>query len=412
MADEQNGNEAQYIASRYDGLAVGPKLAYTYETQSSVPYDGTNKLARLLSPFTLRLVVPEALVEGSGVSSVDVNLLGRATKAASDLTSKANSIRSAIGIPQVTGTNNASSNLTSLQSTLSSGQALLTTLGNTERAVVTDLVTVADIQYQVEKMLQTPPLTLFVNPNTLTINRSSVQQFSNRTRYGKVFERWGQAQVTLSISGSTGAFAAGNPTGTAGVVQSTAGFAGITNSENDVASGVQFASKRDSAAFQQLMSLFHIYQNNGYIYDTVGGSEAHLFIGSVAIDYDQMTYIGNIDSFEYGYSDESPHRIEWSMEFTVSRTYDLAEEPVVVTPQSTPTPGIGGLSDAELLRMSAGVPSQNSITVGSVPVTTQTGTVLGDVDINVSGTEQFQTGAGQTPLDVVGAYFTPTGLLG
>ena len=156
MADEQNGNEEQYIASRYDGLAVGPKLAYTYETQSSVPYDGTNKLARLLSPFTLRLVVPEALVEGSGVSSVDVNLLGRASKAASDLTSKANSIRSAIGIPQVTGTNNASSNLTSLQSTLSSGQALLTTLGNTERAVVTDLVTVADIQYQVEKMLQTP----------------------------------------------------------------------------------------------------------------------------------------------------------------------------------------------------------------------------------------------------------------
>lgn len=403
MADEQNGNEAQYIASRYDGLAVGPKLAYTYETQDGVPYDGTNKLARLLSPFTLRLVVPEALVEGSGVSSVDVNLLGRATKAASDLTSKANSIRSSIGIPQVTKLTNASSNLTSLQSTLSSGQALQTTLGNTERAVLTDLLTVADIQYQVEKMLQTPPLTLFVNPNTLSINRSSVQQFSNRTRYGKVFERWGEAQVTLSISGSTGAFAAGNPTGTASVVQSTAGFAGITNSENAVASGVQFASKRDSAAFQQLMSLFHIYQNNGYIYDTVGGSEAHLFIGSVAIDYDQMTYIGNIDSFEYGYNDESPHRIEWSMEFTVSRTYDLAEEPVVVTPQSTPTPGIGGLSDAELQRMTADTPTQSSITAGKV------------VDINVSGpslTEQFQTDEGQTPLDVVGAYFTPTGLLG
>jgi hypothetical protein len=397
MADEKNGNEAQYIASRYDGLAVGPKLTYTYETQASVPYDGTNKLARLLSPFTLRLVVPEALVEGSGVSSVDVNLLGRATKAASDLTSKANSIRSAIGIPQVTGNGkgyDTTTLLTSLQSTLSSGQALLTTLGNTERAVVTDLVTVADIQYQVEKMLQTPPLTLFVNPNTLTINRSSVQQFSNRTRYGKVFERWGEAQATLSISGSTGAFAAGNPTG-------TAGFAGPTNSENEVPTGVQFASKRDSAAFQQLMSLFHIYRNNGYIYDTVGGSEAHLFIGSVAIDYDQMTYIGNIDSFEYGYSEENPHRIEWSMEFTVSRTYDLAEEPVAVTPQSTPTPGIGGLSDAELLRMSAGVPATTAVL--------RSGTV---VDINISGTEQFQAGAGQTPLDVVGAYFTPTGLLG
>jgi len=415
MADEKNGNEEQYIASRYDGLAVGPKLTYTYETQSSVPYDGTNKLARLLSPFTLRLVVPEALVEAAGVSTTDVNLLGRASKASSDLTSKANAIRSAIGIPQVTGNGkgyDTTTLLTSLQSTLSSGQALLTTLGNTERAVVTDLVTVADIQYQVEKMLQTPPLTLFVNPNTLSINRSSVQQFSNRTRYGKVFERWGQAQVTLSISGSTGAFAAGNPTATAGAVQSSAGFAGITNSENEVPTGVQFASKRDSAAFQQLMSLFHIYQNNGYIYDTVGGSEAHLFVGSVAIDYDQMTYIGNIDSFEYGYSDENPHRIEWSMEFTVSRMFDLAEEPVVVTPQSTPSPGAGGLSDAELVRLLTDTPSQSSITVASVPVTTESGTVLGDVDINVSGTEQFQPGEGQTPLDVLGAYFTPTGLLG
>lgn len=415
MAEEQNGNEEQYIASRYDGLAVGPKLTYTYETQTSVPYDGTNKLARLLSPFTLRLVVPEALVEAAGVSATDVNLLGRASKASSDLTSKANAIRSSIGIPQVTGTNSASSNLTSLQATLSSGQALQTTLGTTERAVITDLVTVADIQYQVEKMLQTPPLTLFVNPNTLSINRSSVQQFSNRTRYGKVFERWGQAQVTLSISGSTGAFAAGNPTATAGVVQSSAGFAGITNSENEVPTGVQFASKRDSAAFQQLMSLFHIYQNNGYIYDTVGRSEAHLFVGSVAIDYDQMTYIGNIDSFEYGYNEENPHRIEWSMEFTVSRMYDLAEEPVVVTPQSTPTPGAGGLSDAELLRLLTDTPSQSSITVASVPVTTTVGSIpvpVGDVDINVSGTEQFQPGEGQTPLDVIGAYFTPTGLLG
>ena len=398
--EAQFGSESQYIASRYDGLAVGPKLTYTYETQTGVPYDGTNKLARLLSPFTLRLIVPEALVEASGSSGVDVNLLGRATQSASDLTAKANSIRSSIGIPQVTGNNNGASNLTSLRSTLSAGQALLTTLGTTDRAVLTDLVTVADIQYQVEKILQTPPLTMFVNPNSLAISYNSVQQYSNRTRYGKIFERWGEGQVTLSISGSTGAFVAGNPTATAGAVQSSAGFAGITNSENEVPTGVQFASKRDSAAYQQLMSLFHIYRNNGYIYDTVGKSEAHLFIGSVAIDYDQMTYIGNIDSFEYSYSEEMQHRIEWSMEFTVGRIYDHAEEPVVVTPQSTPNPGPGGMSDADLLKLVSGTPTQNSIGTGDPSL------------IAVSGTEQFQTGEGQTPLDVVGSYFSPTGLLG
>jgi len=403
-SQKQFGDESQYIASRYDGLAVGKTLTYTYETQTGVPFDGTNKMARLLSPFTLRLVVPEILVESLGSSAPDVNLLGRATKESSNYNDQANQIRSAIGIPRVTGSEGAASTLTSLRSTLSAGQALQTTLGTTDRAVLTDLVTAADIQYQVEKMLQTPPLTLFVNPNDFATAYSSVQQYSNRTRHGKVFERWGEAQVTLTISGSTGAFVAGNPAAAAAAAQASAGFAGITNPENDVPTGVQFASKRDSAAFQQLMSLFHLYRNNGYVYDTVGGSEAHLMVGSVAIDYDQMTYIGNIDSFEYGYNDESPHRIEWSMGFTVSRMYDHAEEPVVVTPQSTPSPGLSGMSDADLLKLMASTPTQNSIGTGD-PMNFRS-------YIAVSGTEQFQPGEGQTPLDVVGAYFLPTGLLG
>jgi hypothetical protein len=401
------GTDTQYIASTYDGLPVGPGLSYSFENQAGVPYDGTNKLARLLSPFTFRFVVPEVLVESLGSSAPDVNLIGRATKQATDYSDQANQIRANIGIPQVTGSEGAASNLTSLRSTLSAGQALSTLNGTTDRAVLTDLTTVADIQYQVEKMLQMPPLTLFVNPNSLSISYSTVQQFTNRTRYGYIFERWGEGQVTLSISGSTGAFVAGNNSATGSIVQSTtSGFASITNTENDVPSGVQFASKRDSAAFQQLMKLFHTYMNNGYIYDTVGGSEAHLMVGAIAIDYDQMTYVGNIDSFSYSYDEGSPHRIEWSMEFTVGRMYDHAEEPMVVTPQSTPTPGIGGMSDAELMKAMAGTPSRTDI---------ETGNPIADFALGfagLSGTEQFQPGEGQTPLDVVGAYFLPTGLLG
>ena len=134
----------------------------------------------------------------------------------------------------------------------------------------------------------------------------------------------------------------------------------------------------------------------------MGKSEAHLAIGAVAIDYDQMTYVGNIDSFEYTYSAEMQHRIEWSMEFTVGRMYDHAEEPVVVAPQSTPTPGVGSLSDAELTRMIADTPTRNSIGEGNPSF------------INVSGTEQFRVdqSRGETPLSVVGSYFLPTGLLG
>ena len=129
-------------------------------------------------------------------------------------------------------------------------------------------------------------------------------------------------------------------------------------------------------------------------------------IGSVAIDYDQMTYIGHIDSFEYSYNEAMPHRIEWSMEFVVDRTYDHAEEPVVVTPQSTPNPGPGGMSDAELLKSMASTPSRTDIETGNPAVDFGLGFA------GISGTEQFQPGEGQTPLDVVGNYFLPTGLLG
>jgi hypothetical protein len=128
--------------------------------------------------------------------------------------------------------------------------------------------------------------------------------------------------------------------------------------ETSSPTGVQFASKRDSAAYQNFTSLFHFYLNNGYIFDQVGGSEAHLMIGAVAIDYDQMTYVGHIESFEYSYQQDQPHRIEWSMEFIVDQQYDHAEAPVVVLPESSPTPAPGSLTAAELAKEMAATPQK------------------------------------------------------
>jgi hypothetical protein len=377
------GSDEEYIASRYDGLNAGPDLTYTFETQTGVPYDGTNRRARQLSPFTFRLVVPEILSDATA-TGVDVNLLGRAAQDANEKTSQANQIRAAAGISSVTSSSDPNQRLADLQAVYSSGQVLTTTLGETQRAVLTDLTTVADIRYQLEKMLQVPPLTLFVNPNSLSISYSTVQSFSNRSRYGFIFERWGEGQTTLSISGSTGSFAVGsNPLTATG-----------SQTETSMATGVQFASKRDSAAYQQLVSLFQIFKNNGYIYDTLGHSQAHLMIGAVAIDYDQFTYIGNIESFEYTYNQDTPHRIEWSMEFTVGRVYDHAVAPVVVAPQSSPTPSVGSVTASELAQVAS-----STLTA---PVTLST--LLGSVG------EQFQRSEGQTPLQVVGSYLDPTGL--
>ena len=198
--------ESEYIASRLDGLPVGPSLSYTFESQASVPYDGTNQMARRLSPFTLRLVVPEALVPPD--SEVDVNLIGRGSNTVSENNTLANELRKAIGQPLLFNTQAGEGRLTQLNSTLSAGRVLQTTMGTDSRSVLADNVTVADILYQVEKLLQTPPLTLFVNPSDLSIAYTSIQQYSQRTRWGKVFERWGEGQPTPAARPAAGRLAA------------------------------------------------------------------------------------------------------------------------------------------------------------------------------------------------------------
>ena len=372
MADNtDSSNEAQYIASRYESVTSGPGLTSTFEVQEGVPYDGTNKLARQLSPFTIRIVLPDPIAD-IAATDVDVNLLGRAGQEADEKTDQANSIRESLGIPKVSGANTGESNLITLLSTISAGQQLQSTLGTDSRAVMADLTTVADIKYQVEAALQVPPLTLFVNPSEMSIQYQTIQQFSARSRNGFIFERWGEGQPVISFSGSTGAFCAGvNPNTATGPVAND----GTTNSP----SGVQFASKRDSAAFQNFVALYQFYRNNGYIYDTVNGTEAHLMIGALAIDYDQMTYIGHIDSFEYSYTEEMQHRIEWSMQFTVDRMYDHAEAPVVVLPETSPTPAPGSLSTSELNRIAAATPTPSDIDGG-----------WGTGFIGISGTSRFE----------------------
>jgi len=411
--------ESEYIASRYDGLPVGPSLSYTFETQASTPYDASNRLARKLSPFTLRLVVPQALLPQD--SNVDVNLIGKAGSTASEASNAANSFRRALTQTIITPAFYSEAEyLTDLNATLSAGRVLQTTMGTESRAVLADNVTVADIRYQVEKMLQTPPLTLFINPTDMNITYTAIQQYSQRTRHGKIFERWGEDLPKISISGSTGAWCAGADPSAAMGFPSAGG-------QNSVATGVQFASKRDSAAFQQFISLYHLYRNNGYIYDTIEESQAMLFVGAVAIDYDQMTYVGNIGSFEYSYEEDDPNRIQWSMEFTVGRMYDHAESPVLVTPESSPSVTPGSLSMAESIAAMAGTPTRTDIADAGVGLQLlgASGTqqlVGGDAVENMTQEElalarRIQEIGGQdpdpdsqTPLQALGAFFTPSGM--
>lgn len=362
------------IASLYDGLFTSPGYEYTYEQQTGKPVDGTRKLPRLLSPFTIRIVLPEMLGESTGV---DVNLIGRASQSAEENNSMANQARAAFGLPSVEGGENQ---LVQIRAAYSAGQYLTGSSSLTERAVLVDATTLADIKYQVERALTIPPLTLLINPTDMSVTYASIQNFSDLTRKGYVFQRWGEEQMSISFSGTTGAFVAGS--------SSVQNFAPQTNSPN----GVQFASKRDSAAFQNFVSLYQIYKNAGYIYDSIGGSSAQLAVGAVAIDYDQMTYVGHIESFAYGYSTDNPNSIQWDMEFKVDKIYDHAESPVVVLPESSPSVSTGSYTLEEAAREISRTPQQSSMGA--------TGEVFG---INVTGLQQYA----ETPLQAL----VPSGLV-
>jgi hypothetical protein len=359
------------IASEYDGIMLGPDYSYTYEQQSGKPVDGTVSLPRKLSPFTIRFVLPELIGDETGV---DVNLIGRAANSAEENNRLANQARERFGIASVTP---GSSQLTSLRAEYTAGQFLTNKSSLTTRSVIVDAATLADIRYQVERLLTVPPLTLLVNPNNMQVSYSPVQNHSDLTRKGFVFQRWGEEQPSISFSGSTGAFTAGS-----NVVSSLSPQSVSPN-------GVQFASKRDSAAFQNFATLYQIYRSNGYIYDSLGESNAMLMVGAIAIDYDQFTYVGHIESFTYAYQAESPHRIEWNMDFKVSKTYDHATAPVVVLPEASPSSSAGSPSIEELAREISRTPTRGSSVAGGF--------------VQVSGTEQYA----QTPLQAL----TPSGLV-
>lgn len=315
-----NAVRPELVARRYDGIAVGPRFLYSFEGQSSVPIDGSSALARDLSPFTLRILPPflASSPTGGSVSTLD--------SAFSSVSAFNTSAQAASNAAQAGSAYTASSTFLA-QRAVANGQEVSQSSTRITVNTLTDGYTALDIAAQTEllqSIYQTSPLTLLINPKELSVSYTSVQSYSARARNGLIFQRWGEQQPQLTFSGSTGAFIAG------------AGAVGADGQTASV-SGVQFASKRDSAAWQNFMALYHFYRNNGYVYDTFGKSEAHLMVGFIAIDYDQWTYYGHIDTFEYSYDETMPHKVDWNLTFTCSRIVDNASSPSSVLPMTAPT---------------------------------------------------------------------------
>ena len=216
------------------------------------------------------------------------------------------------------------------------------------QAAVSDLTQALDVIVQLNRVLDTPPLTLLVNPESLQISYAKKQTYQDRNRFNYIFQSWGEEQVKLNVTGKSAGFVVGS--GAIGEndqdafeqnfqINGTGSPAATTS-----VSGYQYASKWDSAAWQNLMGLFSFYRNNGYIYDTAGRprSEAHLFIGNIEITYDQWVYVGQFENFQYGYTeDKQQGAVEFSFEFTASFMFDLSQGGAI-RPIEAPTPSPSG----------------------------------------------------------------------
>ena len=179
MANINLEGREDLIADRYDGLPTGPFFVYSFETQEGLPVDNTNPMMRDVSPFTIRIIPPEVL---GAELNVNVNALQHANQEPSSFTDAANSYRQSFGGQSVTGTA-AQTRLSGLQQIVSAGQVLNDSTSQDERSVLVDQYTAADIVYQIERILQTSPLTLLVNPKDFSVSYSPVQNYQNRSDF-------------------------------------------------------------------------------------------------------------------------------------------------------------------------------------------------------------------------------------
>lgn len=336
----------------YRGLPTGPGFTREYEVQEGVPIDGTHPNLRNYSPFLVRVLPPMVLGQGDmnvlspgnvptrgapesgGVrsSNRDVTTYSTSIRGVSDtpaaLRSYQGLVHAGLAIPGLTTTSVAT-----IQSAYN--QALFTQVfGPTVRASLTgtpgDRPTVItpfmandlsalSILLQVKQIMAVPPLILLINPQSMRVQYGKIAQHQERSRYGYIYQAWGEELVKIGFTFKIGAYVTGG--------------GGRGNP-----SGVQRASRANSASFQQLQNMLTIFQSGGYIQDTLYNSRAHLLVGNIAIEYDQKTYVGHFDTFSFTEAEEQQNGgLEFEMDFTAIRVFDHAESPSTVTPLTGPS---------------------------------------------------------------------------
>ncbi|MCS5688662.1 MAG: hypothetical protein NZ659_07745 [Acidimicrobiales bacterium] len=321
----------------------GERTETTYEEQQNTPFSGEKKEVRHYSPFTIALLPPKEVT--------DLNTGATAKKdpySWSGLGTLTDKINEDIMVTPKENTGYFSSAVDGDGARLAkrsksamkldqaiSEMSMLVHEGQVSNVVdetiqgdsytgfnstpLISIANVADIYMQLLQMFRTPPLLLLVNPTSMNVTYSKIQAHQERTRYGYVFQAWGEQLPVINFAGRIGAFYGGESPGGRRQFMSL--------EETTHVSGIQEAARKVSPAFQNLMNLMKLYKNNGYIRDNVSGSQANHLIGMVEISYDGTRYIGHFDKLEYTFEETNNlGGINFSFDFTATEIRKNADE--------------------------------------------------------------------------------------
>lgn len=263
----------------YIDLPMGEDLIlFPEDSENHFPIDFSNPNLRQYSPFILEVIPPPQkndYVQGRG-ATFNASRPFSSPLSPKFLPRSRQELRKGAFSPQL-------SSLAGPPINPSSNVQARSKLSETIEAVApayTDREGVIDFALQHRALDTLPPIVFMINPSSFEVSYNAIQSYQDQTRYGFVFQRWGEELPTISISCSIGAFVAGNT--------STNGANGLTHT-----------ARKDSASFRHLMAIFSLYRNNSAIADRIGRSRAYHAVGRQAIHYDGQTWEGRIESMSY-----------------------------------------------------------------------------------------------------------------
>lgn len=340
--------------AQFAGIPGTPDFGRDIEVQEGIPLDGSNSVLRTYSPFVIRVVLPNILggdrntvlqtqrnpnrappratvrqdnrdtaAYSQAQFGVQVDPSGRA--AYERLVSSGGAIAGLTRASQVTleeAYNQALLNQVFGPAVQNATRPPSNARNNMVVPALSNDITALSLAVQLKQLSTIPPLLMLINPASMQTSYTKVAQHTSRNRKGYIHEAWGEEMAKISFTFKVGGY--------------TAGLANVSQM-GSVVTGVQRASRNDSASYQQLQNLLAMYQGGTYLQDTTTNSRAFPMVGNLAIEYDQMVYIGHMESFNF--TDDETHpsgNIEISIEFVANKVYDVAEPPGTITPMQNP----------------------------------------------------------------------------